>query len=1331
MGCLTDGYIGGAPSDNDWVFSNVGGAVGPGVDPYDDAWARLSDGPIPGAKVNIDGSVSEGPTIDLSVIGSIPENVPRDDEAERPYIAWAGVNPMSLTEGLIVWNKEILLLNRNAIVGNSEESNVEFISVVGRLMVVKLSKPVPITSAASAIITIGAGAVGMYTDEPLTTCPAEAGSPDEEPPDGEGEEEEVDDTAVGIPPGGDLSPAPPSCGSCDGGGAGYQEVYEGPDLSDAYIFTDLCNPNAQCGDVEPDEGVAFSVNNAMTVPLRCCYPFVYCEVSPSYPVWQLCWNLFHSTVPLQTLPLDALEDIDDVSEPAASYSGELLNDTWNGDLGVGESLPARCAIGEDPETGGSIYVELTGVAGPPVQLEVTWGGLLPGWKGQLVRVFIGEGPCPGGGGGIEYVAAFEDIEPDRQDVVEAWVNDEIIKPMERSLSVQFFDTYSVDIVTAAFPEAFEELEIFIPGEPEIDPDRKIIQDISTTEYTCPVPIAASHEYWQFGRDEPSTMDAPFIITDISTGPLPIISEIEMATQTVVVNLETEEHTVLVSGDDFTIPVDWDVQYLTLQSFYLYTELSIATGVSNVVESLTTQSVDIVDFDNLGTVTELVGQSYHSDITFIDWNQGTTSVISPIQADTTDVFLITAVGTSPQSVITDIQLADLTFLTSTDDRGFVSDFSTAAIPLITSLSVVDVTNWGPVGPIITSGGGIYNTFITEIATWTNADVLVGDPQGIINDVSLSTVLEYAIAELSTAFLTDLVSASTSSITYLTSTNDRSFVIDFDTTSVTVKNQAGTEVGITVVTDVNLTVLDNTTEAVVITDLSVNDNRLFTEALGAQFVHFASLQVVGGSLFNSNIVGLDPFAPTGATDMSVITRLGSTFPFSNVEQVASIETAIDPITVIEGLTTVGLDNITVATQVQSIGTDVSIQSTFDLSKPSVEDLTVFLDPQAESISPITDFDKSMETYPVDVVADFTTFSHTVINALSTTEFYAYSTIAGPFGLAHSSFPSADNAELELLGATVGFATGSFLTYAEQTAALVLSEETAAFQYVSTISTDVSTVPTSYGGTGPVSLITSFELTKFFPIDGSTTCTVVTPEITTTDIDIVTSFLSGSSTSIRIPSGTQTDIEIFVPVTTEGDLTFITSREAGCDAPFKFLDRGTSIACGTAVTKNWDEGQCESCGGWGGTIEPVENTDCEDFLLLRAKYVKQGEWNVKGTEGTDENGNRVFLEPSCSCFDGGGDIDLGFEAGEPCSDEDPNFLLPFADPGSRYIGPVLPTGGSAQDLPYGPCVVPFQRLAISDCAFCRDIPTDGGFPPQREKWPHTPTTPYYSDPGLASPP
>jgi hypothetical protein len=313
------------------------------------------------------------------------------------------------------------------------------------------------------------------------------------------------------------------------------------------------------------------------------------------------------------------------------------------------------------------------------------------------------------------------------------------------------------------------------------------------------------------------------------------------------------------------------------------------------------------------------------------------------------------------------------------------------------------------------------------------------------------------------------------------------------------------------------------------------------------------------------------------------------------------------------------------------------------------------------------------------------------------------------------------LEVIGAISGFPSGGFIYMDELSADLVTAATTAAIDFVSTIATSVATLPVTFEGTGPITLITDAEFTSFFPIDGTTTCTVLLTNIVTTEINVVTSFLSGTSTTILLPSGSSaTDREVLVPLTDTGEtgIEFIISASPGCDEDrIKLLSRGTELVVGTEVNLNWDESNCESCAGWNATTETIEDTDCKDFFLLRAKYVKQGVgWYPTNT---DSPGERAYpADPSCSCFDG---TDEGL-AGT-------GWLNPEADPGAASTEE-LGTSGQSPDFRfpnpegfYHPCVVPFQRIAVRGCVFCREIPEEGD-----GQWPYLRTTPYSPDEDVA---
>src|SRR5262245_4695115 len=104
----TDGYITDT-QDGDWRYSNTGqGTRGDVTDAEGAAYARFErqDGAIAGTTVDALGVISAGPVIDFKTLDSLLAGAPSAPGA--PFVVWAGISPMSLSEVLVVWNQPVV-----------------------------------------------------------------------------------------------------------------------------------------------------------------------------------------------------------------------------------------------------------------------------------------------------------------------------------------------------------------------------------------------------------------------------------------------------------------------------------------------------------------------------------------------------------------------------------------------------------------------------------------------------------------------------------------------------------------------------------------------------------------------------------------------------------------------------------------------------------------------------------------------------------------------------------------------------------------------------------------------------------------------------------------------------------------------------------------------------------------------------------------------------------------------------------------------------------------------------------------------------------------------
>lgn len=426
----TDGYITNA-SDGDWRYSNTGqgnrGDIHDG-DVKADAYIRIerSNGPIAGTKVNEQGIVSAGPTVAFNDLNSLLDGASAAT-GTRPWIVWAGISPMSLSEVLIVWNQAVVLLDQTKVNdGNGA------ISVAGRVMVVQLGSPVAIDGEETKTVNIAPGAVGAYVDNARIICLPSS------------------NTTVNSPSG-DLEPlpTPPSLCSCAdptvGGGSGGQAGGASANVLNATVFAEQLCQSGDCDQSLTTPDLGFVVNNGMKVPTRCCHPFMLqqlfvnggggtCPCKPC-PVWMACLYVFGATCPLEVFSVDQLVTIGDTN---LCHFDELFT----------TGVPG--ALHEDANCCGPCKIEIVGNAGPQVLIDAEWRGEIPGVAGQAVDLqYLSTISCSG----TPCQSVLEDQSP-----ADTWTEEGILKPVPRVLPVAFFNelklrTTEITMVTTDTIEA--------------------------------------------------------------------------------------------------------------------------------------------------------------------------------------------------------------------------------------------------------------------------------------------------------------------------------------------------------------------------------------------------------------------------------------------------------------------------------------------------------------------------------------------------------------------------------------------------------------------------------------------------------------------------------------------------------------------------------------------------------------------------------------------------------------------------------------------------------------------------------------------------------------
>lgn len=427
----SDGYLTTDPS-GPWLRANTGTGQGDISSPFaSPVYARFEhpSAPIPGTKVDGNGNVSEGPSIQFVEPGGLLSGAPAADSG-RPYIVWAGVSPMSLSEALVVWNTNVALLNKGKIGGGN------VVSLTGRLMVIDMGSPIAINGMEQQTLTFEPGAVGFYKD---------GGAPDACPDD------PVPQTKA--PAGGGLAdpstpPDPCACSSAivgeGGGGAGGV----GGANVDALLFSTICNPTAQCGEFEGNTS-QFIVNNGLNVPVRCTHPFYLAQLKTGFScgcgpcerdaeAWEASMELYGATLPGEVYPLDQLRPIDPCGIGDVNFSN-----------GYGASLVSDVSCEGIPPCP-TAMVEIVGRFGPVVPKSGKWNWPNPGYEGQAVFYKPEcESPCPDD-------ECLAEIVPDQAD---CFVPEDIIKPIQRTVPVSFFDNWFVATTAITVPSTCFETDI--------------------------------------------------------------------------------------------------------------------------------------------------------------------------------------------------------------------------------------------------------------------------------------------------------------------------------------------------------------------------------------------------------------------------------------------------------------------------------------------------------------------------------------------------------------------------------------------------------------------------------------------------------------------------------------------------------------------------------------------------------------------------------------------------------------------------------------------------------------------------------------------------------
>ena len=611
----TDGYL---STGDDWLYSNAGGEQGAISDPETSGVKiRLTDGSaIAGTTVSGNGAFSEGAAIDFSDPTTLLSSAAATTSS-RPSIVWAGVNPMSLSEVLIVWNTEIVLLNKSKI---SAGGGGSVIAVTGRLMIVKLGSPIAINGLEQKDITIESGAVGFYSGGGEEEYEAKPCSDDVGPI-----------TTLGVG-GGPLTdpPEPTDCGCSDpeqgAGGGGGGGAPAGAQVA-ALVFSTICNPSAQCGEVEGDKS-QFIVNNSMNFPVRCTYPFYVATAKTGHfgdcncdgscerdaEVWEVCMNLWGSTMPGEVFPLDQLATFDPCSvgdKFSSGYGAQLTND-----VECGGKIPAQDAS-----------VDIMGRFGKVVTKTGKWLGPNPGYEGQSAIykpecLTVCDTPCQAV------------VEPDHVDCV---VPEDIIKPLERTLPIKFFDNFSLKTTEVEFPSTIEETDV------------KLVTFIGTTAFEIDTDISTeliANLIWEYDQ----------------------VESIEWIT---FIGTDTAEIPTAIGTDEIGIP-DEDITHVT---DVILTNISyISDHDTKIIEFVTPE-------DGAFMVSDVVTQT----VTFGVVDDPVTIVaVTAALLDATPVY-------ENRLFVTNVDTKAINFAT-TQDSFLVEDFDSTGIILVTDVKEAPAKNF---------------------------------------------------------------------------------------------------------------------------------------------------------------------------------------------------------------------------------------------------------------------------------------------------------------------------------------------------------------------------------------------------------------------------------------------------------------------------------------------------------------------------------------------------------------------------------------------------------------------------------------------------------------
>ncbi len=675
----TDGYL---CTGDEWLYANVGGEQGTITDPTTSGIRvrMTNDTPIPGTRVGVDGAYGNGPSINFSTPNGVLSGAAAAPGA-RPFIVWAGVSPLSLSEALIVWNTDIVLLNKNGVSARTgDDASSEVLAVVGRLMIIKLDEPIAINGIEQRMISILPGTVGFYKDTApsIDTCEDQVGP--------------VTTAAAG----GSLTPPTPPTASCDcsapitgsggggGGGLSSGQVY-------SLLFSTICNPAAQCGQYEGSR-TQFVVNNGFSFPVRCTLPF-YAQVAKTGGIgncscttcardaeaWEICLNLWGSTIPGEIFPLGSLQTFDPCQVGADMAEG------YGGFLQVNVECSPACPTAS---------VEIVGRFGPVVQKSGKWKDRNPGYEGQAIRYKPEcNSPCPDDDCLAEVTA----------DHVDCYVPEDIIKPIERTVPVEFFERFTVKTTSIVFPTALISTSIVVPEDSGVVNVTHVTEVLST-----PIGAFDPLQIVMFGN--------PICLAQLGTTELSFIADVYTNAQpmiTVPVTQITEVITDVIS---------------TIQTYSTVTKTVLTSNGGSLVTNIATQELTLA---LAGTPIDV--KQYEASLKTVEPLSGTASIVTGLATTaitgvglqtaypvvsfaTTEAVLIESIATSPAiNFVTQGAAGNLAVISTFNTVALVyctnGNVSTATVVVNLQTVALGTTNMAVVKDLTTNPGAAVVASIT--------------------------------------------------------------------------------------------------------------------------------------------------------------------------------------------------------------------------------------------------------------------------------------------------------------------------------------------------------------------------------------------------------------------------------------------------------------------------------------------------------------------------------------------------------------------------------------------------------------------------------------------